>query len=314
MQRRTLGLVLAFASVYLIWGSTYLAIRYAVETMPPFLMASARWLVAGGLVYAWRRLAGDAPPTLRQWTSAAIVGVALILGGNGLVSWAQQWVPSSLAALLIAIVPVWIALLVWQRTGVRPGLRVSAGILLGLVGVAILFTPAILGGLRGAVPMLIGTVAILVATISWASGSIYSRTAIVHESTLLQVAMQMLAGGVALALVGLGTGELPRVDLASVSVRSWVSFAFLTIFGSIVAFSAYIWLLRQVPASLVATYAFVNPIVAVLLGTLLAGETLDAGKVVASVLIVIGVALVVLGGRRPAGGPPATPAPTAPRG
>lgn len=309
MQRRTIGVLAAFVAVYLIWGSTYLGIRFAIETMPPFLMASARWLAAGGLLYAWRRFAGDAAPTAREWLSASIVGVALILGGNGLVSWAQQWVPSGLTALLIAIVPLWIAVLLWSKTGMRPAPRVAAGILLGLAGVAVLSAPAIIGGFRGATATLFGTLAILAATLSWASGSIYSRGAKLPKSTLLAVAMEMLAGGIALGIVGLATGESARVDLAGISARSWIAFGFLAIFGSIVAFSAYIWLLREVRPELVATYAFVNPVVAVILGTLVAGETLTARTIAAAALIVVGVALVVTGGWKAPARAAAAPAP-----
>jgi drug/metabolite transporter (DMT)-like permease len=306
VDRRTLAIVAAFASVYVIWGSTYLAIRFAVEEMPPFLMASARWLIAGALLLAWRRFAGDPMPTARQWGSAAIVGVALILGGNGLVSWAEQWVPSALAALIIAIVPMWIAIGMWARTKEAPSPRVAVGILLGFAGVVVLFAPGVRGGFGGASAFLLGTLAILVATLSWAAGSLYSRTAPQPKSTLMGVAIQMLAGGVALGIVGVGTGELPRVDLAAVGARAWVSFWFLTLFGSIVAFSAYIWLLKNVAPSLVATYAFVNPIVAVVLGIALAGETFTPLTIVASGLIVVGVALVVTAARVPT--PPKPPA------
>lgn len=314
MDRKALTIVLAFAAVYLIWGSTYLAIRFSVETMPPFLMASARWLLAGGILYAWRRAAGDPAPTRRGWLVASIVGVALILGGNGLVSWSQQWVPSALAALIIAIVPLWITLMLWWRTKLPPTPRGAAGILLGLVGVALLFAPAILAGLEGiegASALLVGTLVILVATLSWAAGSLYSRTAKASPSILLGSSMQMLAGGVALGLVGLGTGEASRVDLAAVTPRSWISWGFLVLFGSIVAYSAYVWLLREVRAEMVATYAFVNPVVAVILGVFIGRETLGPLAVAASALIVVGVALVVTGGQRKAEAAPPVVAPSA---
>lgn len=293
MERRTVVILSAFALVYIIWGSTYLAIRFAVESMPPFLMASARWLIAGGILYAWRRAAGDPAPTARHWLSASIIGIALILGGNGLVSWAEQWVPSGLTALLIAIVPLWIAMLLWAKTGERPTPRIALGILLGLAGVTVLFAPTIRDAISGTTALLLGSAAIMVATVSWASGSLYSRTAKLPSSTFLSVSMQMLAGGIVLGIVGTATGEWARVDLAAVDARGWWSLAFLTIFGSIIAFSAYIWLLREVPASLVATYAFVNPIVAVILGVLFAGETFGRNTLIASALIVVGVALVV---------------------
>lgn len=297
MDRRTLTVVAAFAAVYVIWGSTYLAIRYAVESMPPFLMASARWIVAGAILYAWRRAAGDPRPTLRNWAAASIVGVALILGGNGLVSWAEISVPSSLAALIIAIVPLWFALFVWYREGAMPTPRVWTGILLGIVGVALLFGPAIRESVGGASSLLLGTLAILVATISWAMGSVYSKKAPLPKSILLAASMEMIAGSVALAIVGLGLGEAGAVDLGTVALKAWLSWGFLVIFGSIVAFSAYVWLLKVVRTELVATYAFVNPIVAVILGVVFAGEPFGLGTLVASALIVVGVALVVTAGR-----------------
>ena len=308
LRSRAVWIVAAFAAVYVIWGSTYLAIRYAVESMPPFLMASARWIVAGAIIYAWRRAAGDPAPTLRNWGAAAIVGTALILGGNGLVSWAEIWVPSSLAALIIAIVPLWFALFVWARDGVAPTVRIAAGILLGLAGVAILFGPAVAQGVSGSPALLWGSIAILGATLSWAAGSVYSKKAALPPSILLAAGMQMLAGSVALAIVGIARGELADVDLAAIDERAWLSWGFLVVFGSIVAYSAYVWLLREVRPELVATYAFVNPIVAVLLGVVFAGEPFGTGTLIASALIVVGVALVVTGGRKaPAPPPPPRP-------
>lgn len=304
VQRRALAILAAFAAVYVIWGSTYLAIRYAVESMPPFLFASARWIIAGGILYAWRRAAGDPAPTLQNWRAASIIGVALILGGNGLVSWAEIWVPSSLTALLIAIVPLVFAILIWATARVVPTVRAGAGILLGLTGVAVLFGPAVAASIGGSPAMLLGSLAILGACVSWASGSIYSKGAPLPKSILLAAAMEMIAGSVALAIVGAAKGEVAQVDLAGITTRAWVSFGFLVVFGSIVAFTAYVWLLREVRAELVATYAFVNPIVAVLLGVLFAGEAFGLGTLIASTLIVVGVALVVTGGRRVAAEPP----------
>lgn len=308
----TLALVAAFAAVYLIWGSTYLAIRFSIETMPPFLMAGARWILAGSLLYAWRRAKGDEAPTLRNWGAATVVGLLLIVGGNGTVSWAQQFVPSGFTALLIAVVPVWIALLEWLRPqGAPPTPRVWAGILLGLGGVALLVVPAVLGDPADFGPaFLLGTGLILLASFSWANGSLWSRRAPLPGSSLLGASMQMLAGGVALTLAGLGAGEASRVDLAGVSARSWLAWGFLVLFGSIVAYSAYVWLLQVTRAELVATYAFVNPIVAVLLGVALAGETFSLATGLAAALIVVAVALVVTA---PRGGgrakPVAAPAP-----
>lgn len=308
-RRSRLLLVGAFAAVYLVWGSTYYAIFVGLSGgLPPFLMAGSRWVLAGGLLYAWRRAAGDEAPTRRQWRSAAVIGLLLIVGGNGVVSWAQQWVPSGFTALLIAVVPVWIALLEWARPGgARPAPRVWAGIALGLVGVGLLVWPALREGLAdaAAVPVLLGSLAILLASFSWANGSLYSRRAVLPRSGLLGAGMQMVAGGVALTLLGLATGETARVDLARVPLASWLAYGFLVLFGSIVAYSAYLWLLKVTRPELVATYAFVNPIVAVVLGTLLAGETFTPLVGAAAALIVLAVAIVVTAPR-----PPAVPPPT----
>lgn len=296
------GLVVAaFLAVYLIWGSTYLGIRFAIETLPPFLMAGSRWILAGALLYAWRRAKGDPAPTARNWRAAAIVGVLLIVGGNGLVSWAQQSVPSGFTALLIAVVPMWIALLEWARTRMTPTARVGAGVLLGLAGVALLVGPAALGRLDDAGPgFVLGALLILIASFSWANGSLWSRRAPLPKSTLLGASMQMLAGGVVLTLAGLGAGETARLDLAAVTLRSWLAYGFLVLFGSIVAYSAYVWLLQVTRPELVATYAFVNPMVAVVLGALLAGETLEPVTLAAAALIVVAVAVVVTAPRPPA--------------
>lgn len=290
-----LALVSALLAVYLIWGSTYLGIHYAVESMPPFLMAGARWVLAGALLYAWRRAKGDEPPSWRNWRAAAIVGLLLIVGGNGLVSWAQQFVPSGFTALLIAVVPVWIALLDWLRPGgAAPTPRVWLGVLLGLAGVLLLVGPAALGKVDEAGPaFLLGMGLILLASFSWANGSLWSRRAPLPKSSLLGASMQMLAGGLALTLLGLASGEARQVDLAAVSARSWLAWGFLVAFGSIVAYSAYVWLLKVTRAELVATYAFVNPVVAVLLGALLAGERFSAATGAAAGLIVLAVAVIV---------------------
>ena len=290
-----LALVSAFAAVYVIWGSTYFAIMVAIETMPPFLMAGVRWILAGALLYAWRRARGDAAPTWRNWAAAGVVGLLLIVGGNGTVSWAQQFVPSGLTALLIAVVPVWIALLEWARPGgARPTPRVWAGILLGLAGVALLVLPALLGGGAGAKPYLaLGILLVLGASFSWANGSLYARRAPLPKSSLLGASCQMLVGGVALTLLALGSGEARGLDLAAVSLRSWLAWLFLVVLGSIVAYSAYVWLLKVTRAELVATYAFVNPVVAVVLGALFAGERFTPLTALAAALIVVAVAVVV---------------------
>ena len=286
------AIVGAFAAVYVIWGSTYLAIRIALETMPPFLMAGARFLVAGAVLYAWcRRGLGLAPPSRGEWRAALVIGALLLLGGNGGVVWAEQWVPSGMAALLVATVPLFMVLLEWLwNGGDAPGLRTWAGLLLGFGGVMLLVQQS--GGLAPDVGLLPAFV-ILLAAVSWATGSIYSRRSGGSASApRLATAMQMLTGGALLSAVGLATGEPSRVILSQVSLRSWLALGYLVVFGSIVAFSAYVWLLRVSTPARVSTYAYVNPAVALFLGWALAGEPmtgrilLGSGVVLASVIMV----------------------------
>ena len=295
------GLLAAFAALYIIWGSTYLAIRFAVETMPPFTMAGGRFLVAGALLFAWSRARGAAPLTRPQWKTAAIAGVLLLLGGNGLVSWAEQRVPSGIAALIVASTPMWMALIDWARPGgLRPRPAVWAGLGLGLAGIAVLVGPASLGGapVDG-----LGALAVGAAAFSWALGSIYQRGAPVSDSTLLNVGGQMLAGGAVLVVVGLALGE--RVDVAAVSPRSWGALAYLIFVGALVGYSAYVWLLKVTTSAKASTYAYVNPLVAVVLGWAFAGEALSPRVLVAAALVVVAVVLITTAGRAPAGSPAA---------
>ncbi len=281
----------ALGTVYLIWGSTYLAIRFAIETMPPFLMAGVRFLMAGVALYIWMRWRGAPRPTLAQWGSAAIVGALLLAFGNGGVVWAEQLVPSGIVALLVGTVPLWMAVLDWLRPGgIRPTPAVVIGLVFGFAGVTLLIGPAELAG-AGRVNLL-GTAVVLVAAMAWASGSLYSRTGRLPASPLMGTAMEMLAGGVMLLAAGALAGELPRVHLAEISLRSALGLGFLIVFGSLVAFSAYIWLLRTTSAALVSTYAYVNPVVAVLLGWALAGEALTLRTVAAAAVIVAGVVVL----------------------
>lgn len=285
----TLRIAVAFASIYLVWGSTYLAIRYAIETLPSFLMAGARFLIAGGILYAWARRFAPAP-TRPQLRSAIIVGALLLVGGNGGVVWAEQRVPSGITALLVATVPLWIALLEWFRPGgVRPTLFGAAGLLMGLAGIVLLagpHSPAV-----GERVDLVGTFVLLFATLSWSVGSLYSRGA-PAAAPQLNTAMQMLAGGVLLGLLGTLTGEWSRVHLSAVSLRSALALLYLIVAGSLIGFSAYIWLLRVVSPSRVATYAYVNPVVAMFLGWLLAGEPFTARSALAAAVIVTAVVLI----------------------
>jgi len=289
-------IALALGAVYVIWGSTYLAIRFAIETIPPFLMAATRYLTAGTLIYAWSRLRGAPRPTLIQWRSALILGAFLLMVGNGAVVWAEQHVDSGLAALLISTEPLWIVILVWLRTGRRrPDWRVIAGLVLGFLGLILLVRPG-----SGSVNAL-GALALVMASLSWAWGSIYGQRAPLPSSPLTTTGMEMLSGGFLLLLVSTLTGEQSRFVLAAVSAKSLLALGYLIVFGAIVAFTAYVWLLGVAPPVLVSTYAYVNPVVAVLLGWVFAGEPLSGKTLVAAAVILSGVALISLAQSRRSG-------------
>lgn len=288
-----LRVALAFAIVYVVWGSTYLAIRFAVETLPPFLMAGARFLVAGSVLFLWARLRGAARPAGGEWKVAAVAGLLLLFGGNGAVVWAEQRVDSGITALLVATLPVWMVLLDWWRPGgERPTGRVLLGLALGIAGLALLVGPASLAPGGGEGVHLGGAAALVGGSISWAAGSIWLRHAPRARHAQLSNGMQMLAGGAALALAGLLAGEGARFDLAQAATRSWLSLAYLVVFGSIIAFSAYTYLLRVSTPSKVSTYAYVNPVVAVLLGWAFAHEPITARTLAAAAVILGGVAII----------------------
>jgi drug/metabolite transporter (DMT)-like permease len=279
-------------AIYVIWGSTYLAIRYAVESLPPFLMAGTRFLCAGAVMYAWRRASGDAAPSGREWRSAAIVGALLLVGGNGGVSWAAQRVASSVSSLLVSTLPLWMVLIDALRPGgQRPGWQTMVGVLVGFAGVVVLIRPAQSSGGVGNVDLL-GAAALILAAFLWSIGSLYSRTATLPASPLLATGAEMLTGGAGLCLLGTLSGQWGQLDWALVSARSLWGVAYLIVFGSLVAFSAYTWLLRVAPTPLVSTYAYVNPLVAILLGHFMAGEVLTARILIAAAVIVGSVALV----------------------
>ncbi len=283
-------MVIAFAAVYLIWGSTYLAIRYAIETIPPFLMASARFLAAGTMLVAWARWRGAAWPSHAEWRVAAVTGLLLLLGGNGGVVWAEQTVPSGLAALLVGAVPLFTVALDWLRPGGRrPGRAVIAGLLMGFAGVAVLVNPQ--ASDAGRVDPL-GALALIGATISWSIGSLYSRGASSAPSPLMAAGANMLCGGLGLLVAGSLTGEFGRLDLGAVSARSALALAYLIVFGAVAGFTAYIWLLRHTTPAKATTYAYVNPIVAILLGWAIAGEPLTARVAVAAGIIIGGVVMI----------------------
>lgn len=279
-------------ALYIVWGSTYLAIRFAVETIPPFMHASLRFLISGAILFFWRRMAGDPLPTRSNWKSTAIVGTFLLLGGNGLVGLAEKSVPSGIAALLITTSPFWLVLFESMRSGGnRPTLLSILGLLIGFSGVFLLVGPAEIMGAGHSFDKF-GITLLLIAPVLWSMGSIYARGADMPKSTLLSTAMQMLVGSVALFIVSVATGELNGFSFGDVSMRSWLGLIYLITFGSLVGFVSYGWLLQNAPVSLFSTYAYVNPVVAVFLGWLLAGEELNARIAVASAIIIGSVFLI----------------------
>jgi drug/metabolite transporter (DMT)-like permease len=286
------SLVLAFGAIYLVWGSTYLAIRFAVETLPPFLMLFARFFTAGLLMYGWLRARGEPRPSLREWGAAALIGGLLLLGGTGAVGWAEQWIPSGLAALIVAIVPVWMVVLDWIGPARRrPTRAVVSGLVLGLVGVAVLVGPVELTGDQRM--LFIGSVVVVFGTISWATGSVFGTHLPHPPSPWMTAALQMTMGGALLLVAGTAAGEWARLDFAAVSQRSVLALAYLMVFGSLIAFAAYVFLLRHQSPARVGSYAYVNPVVAVFLGWALADEAVTPRTVVAAAIILTGVVLIV---------------------
>lgn len=299
-------LVAAFAAVYIIWGSTYLAIKYAIETLPPFLMAGCRFVFAGATLYLWARFVRkDAKPQLLHWRTGLIVGALLLLGGNGMVVWAERSITSSLAALLVAVEPLWIVLLNWARPGgERPNLKVALGLIVGFFGVWLLVggkvgattaaaaTTASGASAHGGAAELFGAILVVVGAFSWAFGSLYSLRAPAPESPLLGAGMQMLAGGALLLILGTLTGEWTSFNVANFSARSVVAFIYLFVFGSVVSFTAYSWLLHNVSPARASTYAYVNPVVAVILGWAIAGEAVSARTLTGAAVIIASVWLI----------------------
>lgn len=296
----------ALGVVYLVWGSTYLAIRVVVETLPPLLGAGTRFLVAGLVLAGWlalRRAPGTLRVSRRELVGAALVGAALLLGGNGMVSLAERDVPSAHTALIIASTPLWIVVLHWlTREHVTPA--TLAGVVVGFAGVAVLVLPS---GASGEVDPL-GLALLVAAAGSWASGSFFSRRLALPHDPFTSAALQQLAGAIFLLVAGLALGEGGMVDPAAFSLRSLVALGYLVVFGSLVAFTAYTWLLQHAPISKVATYAYVNPIVAVVLGWTILSEEIGPTMLLGAVLVVAAVALIV--SRQPAPAPGAVTAPS----
>lgn len=288
-------IIAAFAAIYLVWGSAYLFIHYAVQSIPPFVMSGSRALAAGGLMFAWARLRGKPNPPLKVWQQTTLAGVLLIGLGSGSIAWSETIVPSGLTALLIATVPLWMVVLDWLWPGparVPPRPRVIAGLVVGTAGAYLLVDPAQLLPAQGDPVPLMGAGVLLLAALSWATGSIYSRYA-GFPSGVLTTSMEMLGGGAALISVAIATGQTAQVNLANITPVAWLAWAFLVFISSIVAFSSYMWLLRVVDPARVATYAFVNPAIAVALGWLV-GEGLSGRTLLAGVCIVTAVALISL--------------------
>lgn len=293
------AVLLGLAAIYLIWGSTFLAIKYAVETLPPFLMAGSRFVLAGLVLYAVRRLQGQPRPGLDQWRSALLTGALLLVGGNGLVTWGQQFVHTGSAALLIATTPIWMSLLAWLFYGSpRPGLRAVLGMAVGFAGAALIIKPA-----PGQTVALWAMLAILAAPLLWSLGSLESRRSGARRDPLLTCGLQMLAGGALMLLAGTVLGEWPGLREKSISARSLGAFAYLIVFGSLIGFTTYAWLLRVASPTAVATYAYVNPLVAVLLGSACLNEPLGPDVLLAAALILGAVVLITLPRRGPAPAP-----------
>jgi drug/metabolite transporter (DMT)-like permease len=285
--------VLAFAAVYLIWGSTYLAIRVGVRTLPPFLMAGCRFLAAGGILYAILRARGVAAPTAAEWRRGALAGLLMLTAGNGLVTWAETRIASNLAALLVAAVPLFMAVLDWLRPGgVAPQRRVWIGIAVGAAGMALLVMNRGSGG--GMDTSAAAVAAVLMASLCWAAGSLYSRYGGMNAHPLMAAAQQMIAGGAAQLVLSAVQGEPARLSAASLSATSLLAFAYLTIFGSLVAFSAFGWLVKVSTPARLSTTAYVNPVVAVILGWALLGERLSPQALAGAGLIVCAVAVMTL--------------------
>lgn len=290
-----LGLVIAaFATVYVVWGSTYLGIRYAVESIPPFLMAATRHLFAGLLLFAFARLRGAPRPSPVQWRDAALAGTLLLVIGNGGVTWAEQLIPSGVTALLVALVPIWMVLFDWLRPqGTRPGPLVILGLAIGIAGVTTLAHKQIsgTGSAYG-----VGVAALMASSICWALGSVFNRSARKPESPFLGVALQMITGGAVLLLLSAAGGELHHFSLARVTALSLGAWLYLSLAGSLLAFTAYVWLLHVSTPARVSTSAYVNPLIAVLLGCTIGNEVFSPDLVLAGALIIVSVVLVLRGG------------------
>jgi drug/metabolite transporter (DMT)-like permease len=288
-------LVLGFLTIYVVWGSTYLAIAWGIETIPPLLLMGVRFLVAGGLLYGWARWRGAERPRPEHWGAALATGALLFGATHGLLAWAETRVPSGLAALLGATSPLWIVLLGRGKQGAERSPLPFLGSGVGILGVLVLMGPS---SLQGEQPDLLGAGAVLLSAWTWSVGVMRTRAASLPASLPLASALQLLAGGVLLVVGSVVTGEPADFDIPRVSARSILGLVFLVVLGSIVAFTVYGWLLRVSTPVRISTHSFVNPLVAVLLGWALNGEVLSVRLLIAGAVIVVAIVLVVLGGRR----------------
>ncbi len=284
--------LLCFAIVYIVWGSTFFAIRVGIESFPPYLIAGIRHLSVGLVFFPAFRILTKEKPSWAQWKTAIVTGTLLLAIGNGTVSWAEKTVPSGIAALLVATVSLWMVMVDWIRPGgVRPGPRVIAGLVLGFAGMGLLVGPKNLGDSARIDP--VGALALIGASLAWAAGSIYSRHHAVPKSPLLGTGMQTLCGGTVLCLFSYAIGETKGFHFANVTTRSWLAIIYLFIFGSAIGFTAYVYILKHSTAARVATYAFVNPVVALFLGWFFASEPLSMRTALASGIILTAVLLVI---------------------
>ena len=297
MQRRmpstTLLIVAAFATVYVVWGSTYWAIKVSLDSIPPFALGAIRYLIAGGLMLAGAAVLGAGRPTRAQWITAAITGTLLLVGGNGAVILAEQRAPTGLVALIVASAPLWMVLIDWLRPGgVRPDRMVFLGLAAGTLGIVLLVDP---GGAVGSGVPVRETLMLIAGALAWAAGSIWSRQAKLPGSAAMLVALQMLIAGVIFTGLSLAAGEPARMQAATITLQSWLGLGYLIVFGSIVGFTAYVWLVRQVSPAAASTYAYVNPVVALAIGTVVGGEALTSRTLLAATVLLGAVVLITAG-------------------
>lgn len=283
-------LIAAFAAIYLIWGSTYLGIKYALESIPPFMIGAVRFLVAGALLFVWASLRNGGATTRKQWRHAFLLGLFLLGAGNGCVVWAMQRIPSGITALIVAIVPLLVVVIEAVRPhGKRPSRAAWIGVIIGLGGMALLIGPSAFLGAGDVDPL--AALVLLMGSISWSAATVFGKRATVPSAPLLASAMQLITGGICLALLSVLSGELARVG-QHVSLKSVLAMSYLVVFGSVVAYSAYSWLLRVAQPAKISTYAYVNPVVAMLLGWGFAGEKMSGRVLIAAVIVLAGVVLI----------------------